>query len=298
MKLRDYQIQLSELACKKLHKLKIAYLCMEVRTGKTLTALNTAQLLGSKSVLFLTKKKAIEDVKKDFENFGFTFDLEVCNDESLHKITGDFDLVIHDEHHRFGSFPKPSERTKLFKTKFSHLPMIFLSGTPYPESYSQVYHQFFVSDYSPFIEYKTFYKWSKEFVTVTQKQLGYATVNDYSNANYSKIKPFIEPYLIKYTQERAGFTSKIRETVLFCDMQPSTLNLVKKLKKDLVYESGENVILGDTGVKLMQKLHQIWSGTVKTEDGEGIVFDFSKARFIYEKFKFKKIASVVKSQQT
>lgn len=306
---------------------------MEVRTGKTLTALNTAELFGSKSVLFLTKKKAIEGVKKDFETFGFTFDLEVWNDESLHKKTGDFDLVIHDEHHRFGSFPTPSKRAKLFKTKFSNLPMIVLSGTPFAESYSQVYHQFFVSDYNPF-KYDTFYEFHKNqnLPEVYQKINGYdkkdysakrINLKNYYRYNFlyklikndpfylekkieiiqnfkrdlikivkyeERIEKFIEPYLIKYTQKKAGFASKIRETVLFCDMQPSTLNLVKKLKKDLVYESGENVILADTGVKLMQKLHQIWSGTVKTEDGEGIVFDFSKARFIQENFKFKKIA--------
>ena len=290
MKLRDYQIKLSELACEKLHRLKIAYLCMEVRTGKTLTALNAAQLFGSKSVLFLTKKKAIEDAKKDFESFGFTFDLEVCNDESLHKIDGDFDLLIHDEHHRFGSFPKPSQRTKLLKMKFGHLPMIFLSGTPFPESYSQVYHQFFVSDYSPFKEHKNFYKWSKEFVNVTQKQLGYATVNDYSNADYSKIEPFIDKYMIKYTQEKAGFTSKINETVLYCEMQESTYKLCNRIKKDRVIESKEDAVLADTGVKLMQKLHQMYSGTVKTEGGKSVVFDDSKAWFIDYEFRGKKIA--------
>jgi superfamily II DNA or RNA helicase len=60
MKLRDYQIQIAQNADVRLTKFGIVYLAMEVRTGKTLTAFETARLYGAQSVLFLTKKKAIE----------------------------------------------------------------------------------------------------------------------------------------------------------------------------------------------------------------------------------------------
>jgi superfamily II DNA or RNA helicase len=59
MKLRQYQIDLSNKGCDILTKFGIVYFAMQVRTGKTLTALNTAELFGAKKVLFLTKKKAI-----------------------------------------------------------------------------------------------------------------------------------------------------------------------------------------------------------------------------------------------
>jgi len=51
----------------------------------------------------------------------------------------------------------------------------------------------------------------------------------------------------------------------------------------------EEVILADTGVKLMQKLHQIYSGTIKFESGNRMVIDDTKALYIMEKFKGKKI---------
>lgn len=60
--------------------------------------------------------------------------------------------------------------------------MIMLSGTPTPESYSQYYHLFTLSNNSPFKEYKNFYKWANDYVDITQKYLGYAQVKDYSNA--------------------------------------------------------------------------------------------------------------------
>ena len=72
-KLRDYQVNLSSKANDILTKYKIVYLAMEVRTGKTLTALKTAELYGAQKVLFLTKKKAISGIYEDYLNFKFDF---------------------------------------------------------------------------------------------------------------------------------------------------------------------------------------------------------------------------------
>lgn len=102
MKAREYQLKLSDQASDILKGRKIVYLAFEVRTGKTLTSLLTAQKSGFKNVLFLTKKKAISSIQWDYDNYdeGFDFKLTIVNDESMHLIDGDFDLVIHDEHHR------------------------------------------------------------------------------------------------------------------------------------------------------------------------------------------------------
>jgi len=291
LQLRPYQTKISAEAVEILRNKHIVYLAMEVRTGKSLTALNTAQLYGAKKVLFLTKKKAISSIQWDYDNFGFTFDLTIINDESLHLVKGEFDLIIHDEHHRFGAFPKPNATAKEFKKRFSKLPMIFLSGTPTPESYSQWYHQFWVSDHSPYKNYANFYKWAAEYVDIKEKRLGYAVVKDYSNAKENLIRRSTRPYIITFTQKEAGFTTSVNEMVLECEMQPITYEVIRRLKKDLIVRNGQGqVILGDTGVKLMQKMHQLSSGTCKFEDGTSKVIDDSKAKFIKEKFKGEKIA--------
>lgn len=273
---------------------------MEVRTGKTATALNTAYLFGAKNILFVTKKKAMKSIEDDYVNFDFNrkFNLTIINDESLHTIDGKFDLVIHDEHHRFGAFPKPNIVAKLFKERYSKLPMIFLSGTPHPESYSQIYHQFWVSDYSPFRDYSNFYKWAKEYVDIKQRDLGYATVNDYSHGIEKKIKGSIRHFMIPFTQKEAGFTTHVNEMVLECEMQPITYQIIDRLKKDLVVKNKTGqLILADTGVKLMQKVHQLSSGTVKFEDGTSKVIDNSKAAFIADKFKDVKIGIFYKYKE-
>jgi hypothetical protein len=285
--LRDYQVEISHKACGILKEKRIVYLMMQVRTGKTLTSLETAKLYGANNVLFLTKKKAISSIESDYSNFGYTFNLTVTNDEQLANIEGNFDLIIHDEHHRFGAFPKPSKRVKEFKLKYSRVPMIFLSGTPASESYSQMYHQFWVSSYSPFKDVN-FYKWSKTFVNVKQKNMGYAMINDYSDAKITLIDQVIQPYIIKFTQEQSGFESKVKEHVIY---YPTLCrNLIERLEKDLIIEGKENVILADTGAKLMQKVHQLENGTIKFESGKSMIINTRKAEFIRDYFEGKKLA--------
>lgn len=290
IKLRDYQIELANKAVDILNRKKIVYLNLEVRTGKTLTSLEIVKLFGAKNVLFATKKKPIESILKDYRDFGYNdfFQIVVINNESLHKVNDQFDLVVNDESHRFGNFPKPSKGARLFKEKYSRLPMIFLSGTMTPESYSQIYHQFWVSKYSPFAE-TNFYKWANVYVNKKDRYLAHGKITDYSDARIDLIKKVIDPYILTFTQKQAGFTTDVQEEVLTVKMKQSTYNVIELLKRDRVVIGKKGEVLADTAVKLQQKIHQMYSGTIKFEDGTRTVFDYSKAEFIKERFKSNKI---------
>lgn len=296
MKLRDYQLSISIQAWNKLALYKIVYIAAEVRTGKTLMALNTAHLCNAKNVLFLTKKKAIDSILNDYKAMGYTYNLTVINNESIHKIEGNFDLLISDEHHRNGAFPKPNKITKHIKENYSHLPMIFLSGTPHPESYSQIYHQFWISNYSPFKQ-PNFYRWADEFVTKKTMYVAYGEAIDYSNANKEKIDIYTSKYFITFTQKNAGFTSKVEEHILRVPLQQKTYNLIELLKNDLVIQGKTEEVLADTPTKLLTKLHQLYSGTIKFESGNSKVVDYSKAEFIRKKFFGQKIGIFYKFKE-
>lgn len=290
--LRDYQTNIAEKAAELLSAYKIAYLSMMVRTGKTLTALYAAELYGAKFVTFVTKKKAIASIEKDFESLAVGYQLTVINYEQLHNFdTADTDLFIIDEAHALGQFPLASERTKLLKKLCEGLPIIYLSGTPSPESYSQLYHQFWISSFSPFAEWPSFYKWAGLFVNRKVKYVFNRTINDYSDADKARIDEFCAHLFLSFTQAEAGFAQEISEEVLTVRMKPSTYALIDKLKRDRVYigKNGEE-LLADTAVKLMNKIHQISSGTVLFEDGNAACFDHSKAEFIARHFAGKKIA--------
>ena len=293
MKFRDYQEKIIGQGSVILEKYGLLYLSMEVRTGKTLTSLGICDELGAERVLFLTKKKAISSIEDDYKMMSPSFELQVINYESAHKVNLGFkpDIIIADESHSLGAFPKPSSRAKRLKAdlKTWKSKLILMSGTPTPESFSQMYHQVYGCVTNPFSEYKNFYRWADDYVVKRQIHYGYKVATDYSQANNNKVIDVMKPYTISFTQQQAGFKSVINEEILEVDMEQRTYDLCKRLKKDKILQGADEVVLGDTGVKLMQKLHQIFSGTVIFESKKSVVLDYSKARFIKDKFKDKKI---------
>ena len=288
IKLRDYQQEISSKASDILSSYGLVYLSMEVRTGKTLTALQTANKYGCNNVLFVTKKKAISSIQNDYNLLKPDYEITVINYESLHKIDkSKFDLLVCDEAHSMGAFPKPSKRVKeLYRTS---KPIIYLSGTPTPESWSQLYHQFFISCNSPFKE-KSFYRWSDRFVNKKTRVINGNSINDYSDAKIDFIKRETDHLFLSYTQKEAGFNQTINEEIITVKCADNVKALINRLKKDLVIEGKEEVVLADTPVKLMQKVHQLSSGTIKFESGNIKVLDYSKANNIAIKFNGKKIA--------
>ena len=72
---RDYQDKISSDAADILHRKKCVLLAMMVRTGKTITALETCKKFGAKRVLFITKIKAFSSIQNDYDNFGYTYNL-------------------------------------------------------------------------------------------------------------------------------------------------------------------------------------------------------------------------------
>lgn len=297
---RDYQKDIMNKGYEILKDSRMLYLAMEVRTGKTLTSLGIADALScGHKVLFVTKKKAIPNIQADYDALKPGYKITIVNYESLHKVSQDgWHTIIIDEAHSLGAFPKPSTRAKLVRQLMivNNPYVILLSGTPTPESYSQMYHQVYGVPGNPFSEHKNFYKFASVYVNVTQKKINGFNINDYTDGKISIIES-MEPYTISYTQQQAGFESSIEEEILYVDMEEKTYDLCKRLKRDLVVEGKNEVILADTGVKLMSKLHQLYSGTVKFESGNSAVLDLSKATFIKWKFEGDKIGVFYKFKE-
>jgi len=292
-KLRDYQKEIIDKGFKQCLKKGWCYLSMEVRTGKTLTALGIAAALGGvkKRVVFVTKKKAIESIESDVKLLNNnSINVEVINYESLHKLDlkTHIDIWILDEAHKLGQIGKPSSKTKLLRNIIhGHSSVIFLSGTPTPENGSQIFHQMYVLGLkSPFVGLN-FYKWAKEYCFITQKMINGFMVKDYTDCHFDINKL----NFLSYSQKEAGFKNEIIEHFLKVEMNKTTKHIIKKLRKDKVFKGKTDVILADTAVKEMQKIHQLSSGTcILEESGKSIIIDESKALFIKDYFKDEKIA--------
>lgn len=293
LELRDYQIEISDKAVELLKKYKIAYLAMEVRCGKTLTSMAAAHKFGAKSVLFVTKKKAISDIVNQFGGSAIEMGIYVTNFEQLGNVHETFDLIIIDEAHSLSAYPVPSARAKELKRICFGKPIIYLSGTPNPESFSQLYHQFWVSSYSPFDHYPNFYKWAQQFVTVKKMKINGQSFNNYDQADKKMVMDCCGHLFLTFTQEQAGFESLVNEHIHHVEMLESTYTLANRLRIDKIIRNKEGqVVLGDTAVKLLQKLHQVYSGTVIVDEPERMakVVDYTKVQYIVQKFVGLKIA--------
>jgi hypothetical protein len=284
---RQYQKDIIASGFTILQEHRFLYLAMEVRTGKTLTSLGIANEMMVQNVLFVTKKKAMSSIEEDYAMLNPSYKMTIINYESLHHVMDDemWDLIIIDEAHSLGAFAKPSERAVMIRDLIEKCNpyVILLSGTPTPESYSQMYHQVYGILGNPFQKYRSFYKFAQDYVKVSKKKVNGMYVNDYSNGKETILEA-MKPYMINYSQEEAGFITQVTEEVLYVELKKPTYDLIKRLKKDKVIEGKEEVILADTPVKLMMKLHQLCSGTIKFESGNSMVLDTTKADFIKDYF--------------
>lgn len=278
---------------------KVVYLAAEVRTGKNFMSFSIAMESGWQNVCMITKKNALIGINSDYQLFGRKFKtFHATNFEQVSKLIDQYDGFIIDEAHALGQYAKPSVRTKALKELIKSKPVILMSGTPHPETPTQIFHQFWVTQYGPFQSFKNFYKWAHEFVNIKQKRINGWPVNDYSHAKEDKVSEAIKPYMVHLSQQDAGFTSIVEEEIIRVPIDEKMYALMNILKRDKVYtmKSGD-VILADTPVKLQSLFHQLSSGTLKTtvfinekEISKRHILDESKAWFIRTKFAGQKIA--------
>ena len=78
---------------------------------------------------------------------------------------------------------KPSKRARDVKMRIlkSKAKVILLSGTPTPESYSQIYHQVYGIPNNPFNRFPSFYKFAHAHVKITERMINSLRIRDYSN---------------------------------------------------------------------------------------------------------------------
>jgi hypothetical protein len=302
--LRPYQSELARKAARRVAKHGLCYLAIEMRVGKTLISMQTAKNLEARSVVFITKLKAIDSILNDYETFGYVhdFNIAVFNYEQIHKhndVILAADLVILDEAHGLGQFPKPANKTKALKELCAGKPLLYLSGTPSPESYSQLYHQFWVSSRSPWADYKSFYAWAKAYVDIKERRIGLTTIKDYSAADRDKIMRDTDAFFLSFTQEDAGFeVSDVDETVIEVDMQPETYRMVADMmrKRMTTHRTPHETIeiVADSAAAYRMKVHQMFSGTFLHEashdNTDFCIFDYTKAKYIRDNYAFQKVA--------
>ena len=268
LKALPHQIEKSDEMFLILKERGLVYLAGEVRSGKTLTAILTAEMTDAKRILVLTKKAAISGWEK-FSSF-MSKDYIITNYEQINNIKGTFDLLIVDEAHNLGQVGKPSLRVKSIRKLAYNKPLILLSGTPYAETKASLYHQMCVSKYSPFDTYKSFYKFFAIYGIPGIQYIAGRKLVIYKET-VEELDKVIKPYFVTMTQEEAGIETKSGDVVHYVELSQQTKDLYNQLFTDKVAIINGEEVACDSDMKLRMTLHQLETGIEK--------FDFIRDNF-------------------
>ena len=292
MKPYKHQIIAAEAAIRILKQYGYVYIFGQPRCGKTLTAILIAEKGNIKNVMVVTKKNAIDGWLKFTKLDGLKKNYTVINYEQLGAVTGgkisfkyhpqDYDLVIVDESHNFGKFPKPSNRYKVLRAFTMNKPHIHLSGTPIIESPCGIYHQMNIGRFSPF-KHSNFYRFHDEYGVKTTKYYGGMAIIEYKGYK-PELLEYIKHFTVTMTQDDAGITEKAIDQIHYVQLSEETKRYYNDvLRTNIVSMDGEEYLL-DTTLKLRTALHQIEGGAIKLGDDYYSLGFNEKIQYILDTF--------------
>lgn len=280
-----HQEQISDQALGILRNQGLVYLSMEERTGKTLTAILTCEKTKAQNILIITKKKALKGWEDTLEAFNHAKSYDAINYESLHKMPfKEYDLVILDEAHaNLSAYPKLGKIALQVRSVTYKLPVIYLSATPSAQTYAQLFHQFAMTQYSPFRKYSNFYNWFTYYGIPDSIWLGGRQVKKYDKVHADLIWDDVNHLFISYTRKELGFEHEPNDVLHWIDLGDETRNKYRELEKDDFIEEFEYA--ADTPMKKLVGLHQLEGGTLKISDDESIFLgNLEKINYIKEKW--------------
>lgn len=255
-----------------LEKHGVVVLALGCRCGKTFISLQLAtEAAKGGKILFITKKAAIGSIRADAEDLGV--EIVATNYESLHKLPlGPWAVVVIDEHHRVGAYPKPGLAAKAIQRLTGTSKCILLSATPAIESSSQWFFAFWVTNRGPWTQYKSFYRWHNDFgIPASIFIAGGKEVK-----NYDKVRPEVMDSVLKYCvsmdQSEAGFKQKTQVIVHKID-NPTAVRFGAEIKKNGIAQFGEHTVVAECPAAILQKSAMALGGTLIDDQGVAFVCD-------------------------
>lgn len=296
-----HQTEISLQAYGLLKRYGWVYLAMQERTGKTLTSILVAEMSKCTNILVITKAKALKgDDDKDIVSAkgGWAGALNlylkvksvnqvwktttktytIVNYESLHKVSGKYDLIILDEaHSKIAAYPKVSLTWNKVYAFTKGKPVIYLSATPSAQSHSQLFHQLKLCTFSPWAKYKNFYDWFNVYGLPETKRIGGGQqIIVYDKCRDDLIQKIKDTFFISYTRKQLGFKVEPVDVKVYIEPSPYTKKLYNILSNDKVitaYKFMADVecdYIADSVIRHRVGMHQIEGGTLKISDTQSI----------------------------
>jgi hypothetical protein len=160
------------------------------------------------------------------------------------------------------------------KQHTKHVPIIYISATPYAQGYQLLYHQLALSSYSPYGKWATSFQWFKEFGIPTS-----VYIQGVPKPVYTKVRAdcfdLVKHLFVTMTRKDAGFEFEPEDRLHWIALDTETKKLYNVLRNDRVCIVKGKQLVADTISKLRYSLHML-EGGVAIIDEEYLVLDNSE----------------------
>jgi len=283
MKLYDWQADIAYQGKRILEDFNMLYLALFPRSGKSLITMQIINdTYNNPKVLWVTPKSAIDGVIKVYHAMSMQFDVYTINYEQLHKIDDTYNVIVVDEVHKIGAFPKPNKaRKELGRIVNDKTDIIWLSGTPKIESNSSLYHQLSLSPRHPWRRFKSFYRWHDQYGI---KGLTKWTGASRPAVDYSQTKDLTFAYEDILISDSRTAMNAFKLHRVYVQPPKEIKALYADMQGQRICEWNGKVSVADSGAIRQNKLLQITGGTLIMEDETTEHISFYKVDAIYERF--------------
>jgi len=279
-----HQTELAKEGLEKLKSYGICYLSCEERTGKTLAAILLAEDFNCKSVLVITKKKALGGWHETLAAFPHTKNYTVTNYHQAHK-QHKHDLVIMDEAHNYiSAFPKPGKIWKELRYICRQCPIVYLSATPHAQGYQQLYHQFALSSYTPWPTYSNFYNWFRSYGKPYTLEINGIQINQYNRCHEDRVWASCEHLFLTKSRHDLGFEHEPTDKIHMIELDKSTRHVYNELLDHNIVDLKAGTLVCDTNSKLRFSLHMLEGGVAKIDENYIVLANREKITYIKEHF--------------
>jgi len=281
----DYQTELANQAVDIIKENMIVYLAMEERTGKTLTAILVAEQLDINNVLVITKKKALDGWNETLCAFEHTKNFTVTNYHQVHKQTIKPDLILLDESHNYVSaFPKTGKLWREVAKVAKNVPIVYISATPHAQGPQQLFHQFKLSSWSPWLKHVNFYNWFKLFGIPYTQEIAGMKIPQYDRCHADMILKCCDHLFITKTRKELGFDHEPEDKIHTITLDKVTRQVYNELVQHDLVSLSVGMLIADTSPKLRTSLHQLEGGTIKLDTERFVLANNEKVDYILEHF--------------
>ena len=303
MELFPYQRELVEEGKEILNKYKIVYLSMEQRTGKCIVATKIAESLRGKSVGIITKRKAVDGWLKILSEVDKEKMYTISSYQSAAKGIGNggidpnCDVVILDESHsNISGVPELSQSAAAIKELCKGKPIIYTSATPYIQGTYQLFHQLFMSSYSPWIHY-SYYNWFLEYANYESDydrknkivpQIWVRAgkkVPDYKNTDTNRVLADVRHLFVSIRRKEAGFQEEPTDKVHYIELKEATTKLYNRLIGHRFasfddINGRQHTQIAEEPATLMHSLYMLEGGVQKVNEEYIQIDEDSKIQYI------------------